>query len=164
MRRYHESNLKTNSYHQQLPGTVNRYLQATFWATKSRFLLLMTGGQFPRCISFGYGLKYGNPGWVAQNVAWRYLLPKKHGSIVVWAINFKSDFRFYLRGCLEAVLASKHHFWEPLSEFWKFFPTKLKNMEGFLTKFIISFNFSKNRQKSPKNQILHFTPCQPQVY
>ena len=25
-------------------------------------------------------------------------------------------------------------------------------------------NFSKNPHKSPKNQILRFTPCQPQVY
>ena len=29
---------------------------------------------------------------------------------VVWDINFKSDFRIDLRGCLEAVLASKPHF------------------------------------------------------
>ena len=29
---------------------------------------------------------------------------------VGWAINFKSDFRFDLRGCLEAALASKPHF------------------------------------------------------
>ena len=28
----------------------------------------------------------------------------------VWAIDFKSDFRFDLRGCLEAMVASKPHF------------------------------------------------------
>ena len=35
---------------------------------------------------------------------------------VVWAINFKHDFRFDLQGCLEAVLASKPHFlcWSPI--------------------------------------------------
>ena len=30
------------------------------------------------------------------------------GAYVVWAMNFKSDFRFDLRGCLEAILASKN--------------------------------------------------------
>ena len=53
--------------------------------------------------------------------------------------------------------------------------TKFKSMEVFLTKFKIlqkcslispkiPQKFSKNLHKSPKNQILYFPPCQPQVY
>ena len=37
---------------------------------------------------------------------------------VEWAMNFKSDFRFDLRGCFEAVLASKPQSF--VSNLWKF--------------------------------------------
>ena len=88
---------------------------------------------------------------------------------VVWAINFKSDFRFDLKVCLEAALASKPHFlgWfqidgssesshnEPISPiFLKFLKKSPKILK----------NVSKNPQKSPKNQILYIFPCKPQVY
>ena len=36
--------------------------------------------------------------------------PNKHGTICSLGHKFKSDFRFDLRGCLEARVASKHHF------------------------------------------------------
>ena len=88
------------------------------------------------------------------------------GAYVVWAANFKSDFRFYLRGCLEAVSASKPHFlrWSQIDG-----SSVSSHNESISPKFIkkspkILKNVSKNPQKSPKNQFLHFSPCQPQVY
>ena len=61
-------------FYSMVAGSVSRYHQATFWATKSGLPFLGQLCHFLRYLTLGYGVNNGNPGIVAQNVAWRYLL------------------------------------------------------------------------------------------
>ena len=78
----------------------------------------------------------------------------KLGSNVIWAINFKSEIRTDLRGCLEVKggLKISFSFWSPIAG------------SSFLTMNQCLQNSSRMSPKILKNQILHFPPYQLQLY